>query len=75
MGSDVVYDHLSSRNTKFGVIRMWVYAIAKTMGMIEFTSKKSIKKQERGQQQCRPLMVGGAEEGQPLKGTEKGGQN
>lgn len=48
MGSDVVYDHLSSRNTKFGVIRMWVYAIAKTMGMIEFTSKKKYKEARKG---------------------------
>lgn len=40
MGSDVVYGHLSSGNTKFGVIRMWEHAIVKTMGMSELTSEK-----------------------------------
>lgn len=43
MGSDIIYDHLSSGNTKFGVIGMWVYAIANNMGMTEFTSKKHKK--------------------------------
>lgn len=70
MGSDIIYDHLSSGNTKFGVIGMWVYAIANNMGMTEFTSKKH--KKARGGPKAMSATSGRVEEGQPLKETEKG---
>lgn len=43
MGSDIIYDHLSSEIQNLRLLEILIYNIANNMGMTEFTSKKHKK--------------------------------